>query len=118
MYSEETNNRIFDNHALFNNYLSVGGMRQSQMGTKPSIYITELKLRNALKELSNIDIENIYDKEMTGYNCDRHRIKLKEKIELLHDWQLLKALSILMEEGRYESILYVKQCKRTDRELK
>ncbi|MBK6834038.1 MAG: hypothetical protein IPG89_07110 [Bacteroidetes bacterium] len=118
MYSNDVNDKTFNNHSMYNNYLSLGGMRQNDSGTKPSLYITEVKLRKALKELSDIEIENIYEKEMSNYNCKIHRNKLIDKIESLHDWQLLAALSILLDVGRYESILYVKNCKRGDKETK
>lgn len=116
MYSDEANGKTFNNHSMYNNYLSLGGMRQNDSGTKPSAYITEVKLRKALKELNDIEIENIYEKEMTDYNCRIHRDKLNSKIEALHEWQLFSALTILLHEGRYESILYVKKCKRSDKE--
>ncbi len=112
--SDET----FDNHAAFNRYQSIDGMRVSNGATKPSIYITEIKLKNALRDLTDVEIEDIFDKEMTSYNCTIHRARLKEKIAILHEWQLLKALSILLEDGKYYSIVYVNQCKRTDREDK
>lgn len=110
------NDGTFDNHAAFNRYQSIEGMRVSNGATKPSIYITEIKLKNALRDLTDIEIEDIFDKEMTDYNCSIHRAKLKEKIAILHEWQLLKALSILLDEGKYDSILFVQKCKRTDKE--
>ena len=110
------NYEIFDNHAAFNRYQSIDGMRVSNGATKPSTYITEIKLKNALRDLTDIEIEDIFDKEMTDYNCSIHRAKLKEKIALLHEWQLLKALSILLDEGKFDSILFVNKCKRTDKE--
>ena len=110
------NDETFDNHAAFNRHQSIDGMRVSNGVTKPSIYITEIKLKNALRDLTDIEIEDIFDKEMTDYNCSIHRVKLKEKIALLHEWQLLKALSILLNEGKYDSILFVQKCKRTDKE--
>ena len=110
------NDGTFDNHAAFNRYQSIEGMRVSNGATKPSIYITEIKLKNALRDLTDIEIEDIFDKEMTDYNCSIHRAKLKEKIAILHEWQLLKALSLLLDEGKYDSILFVQKCKRTDKE--
>lgn len=116
MSDENFDNSIFDNHAAFNRYQSIDGMRVNNGATKPSIYITEIKLKNALRDLTDVELEDIFEKEMTSYNCDIHREKLKKKIVLLHEWQLLKALSILLEDGKYYSIVYVNQCKRTDKE--
>ena len=108
---------LYDNHSRFNKFQTMYGMRPSEIGTKPSIYITTIKLRKALNELNDIEIENIYEKEMTGYNIGIHRKKLKDKVEnLLHEWQILTALNILLEQGRYESILYIQKCKRTDKQ--
>jgi hypothetical protein len=118
MNYEKIEGRIFENHAEYSRYLSIDGMRVSNGATKPSIYITELKLNNALKTLSDVEIESIFEKEMTSYNCNIHREKIKKKIDLLQEWQLLRALSILLDEGRYDSILYVSKCKRTDKENK
>lgn len=118
MSDENFNNSIFDNHSAFNRYQSIDGMRVNNGATKPSIYITEIKLKNALRDLSNIEIQDIFEKEMPDYNCDIHREKLKKKIASLQEWQILKALSILLGEGKYYSIIYVNQCKRTDREEK
>jgi len=116
MFNEQFDNKTFENHSLYSNFLSIGGMRISEGATKPSIYITELKLKNALKTLTDIEIEEIFDKEMTAYNCGLHREKLKDKISNLMEWQLLKALEILLEDGRYESILYIRKCKKSDKQ--
>lgn len=116
MNYEKLESRTFDNPAEYSRFLSVEGMRTNNCATKPSIYITELKLRNALKTLSDVNIENIYDKEMTAYNCSIHREKLEIKIGTIHEWQLLNALAILLDVGRIEAIEYVKKCKRTDKE--
>ena len=119
MIYEKIESRIFENHAEYNRYLTIEGMQVSNGATKPSIYITELKIKNILKELNNDDIREIFkNKKITDYNCDIHRDKLKEKIPTLQDWQLLSALSILMEFGRYECMAYVKNCKKTDIEEK
>ncbi len=119
MNDDQFQDKIFDNHSLFNRYESINGMRQSTGGIKPSIYITEIKLKNTLRELSNGDIQDIFNnKKMTDYNCDIQRDKLKEKIPLLHEWQLLNALNTLTDIGRIESISYIRSCKRTDKEEK
>jgi hypothetical protein len=104
----------FNDSVAFNRYESMDGMRVSNGTTKPSIYITEIKLKKALVALSDSEIEDIFEKEMTSKQCTANRAKLKSKIPLLLEWQTLKALSILLEEGKYDSILFVSKCKETD----
>lgn len=49
MSNENFDNNIFDNHAAFNRYQSIDGMRVNNGTIKPSIYNTGIKLKNALK---------------------------------------------------------------------
>lgn len=117
MYNTEDYSKIFDNHASFNRFQSVSGMRQVEIATKPSIYITEVKLKKALQELSDIEIENIYDNEMTRYRIRLKRDSISKKISSLQEWQLLKALNLLIHIGRIESIEFITKCKRTDKNI-
>lgn len=98
---------------LFNSYMGYGGLR-IDYGNKPSNYITRVKLKRALRELSDMDIEEILESELTPYGAKKERVKLIRKIEHLYDWQLLNALNILLNEGRIEVITYVSKCKHTD----
>ena len=111
--------KIFDNHELFNKYQVFGGNRVNESGTKPSIYITSMKLKRALRELNHRDIEEVIDEEEDSeIAIERIRKGLYEKIEEgLHDWQLLKALNILMGLGRIEAITFVNKCKLSDEKL-
>ncbi len=118
MSYEEFENKVFESHSAFNHYQSIQGNRVSNGATKPSIYITEIKIKNVLRDLTDVELEDILEKEMTPYNCKIQREKLKEKISNLHEWQLLYALQILLAKSRYEVIAYVKDCKRTDKEIK
>lgn len=104
----------FENHQFFNRHQSIEGFRINTSGTKPSLYITEVKLKKAVGELSHMDIEDIFEDEMTEVGVAFHRDKLLARINGLHDWQLLAALDILITVGRIEAITYVKNCKRTD----
>jgi hypothetical protein len=101
----------FENPALYSQYLAVEGMRVSEGTTRPSVYITELKLKKALASLSDVDIENIYGKEMSAIACSHHRDKIIRKLQILQEWQLFTALNILLEYGRIEAITYVKKCR-------
>lgn len=109
-------NNKYENHQLYNKHLSYGGMRVNTSGTKPSAYITIIKLKNVLKELSDMDIEEILDEEMTPSKVTKQRNRLIKKIENMHYWQLVSALNILLTEGRIESITYVAYCKGSDKE--
>lgn len=106
----------YENHQLFNKHLAFGGMRVNTSGTKPSAYITIIKLKNVLKELSDMDIEEILDEEMIPAKIVKQRNRLTKKIEHLPYWQLVSALNILLTEGRIESITYVAKCKASDKE--
>lgn len=106
----------YENHGAFNKHLSVDGFRVNTSGTKPSIYITQVKLKRALKELSDFDIEEILDNEMSDKAILKEREKIMERIAYLQDWQLIMALNILISEGRIEAITYVVNCKENDKE--
>lgn len=118
----ETDNRfydldkVFDNHELYNKYLVFGGNRQGDPVIRPSIYITAMKLKRALKELNHEDLEQAINEEMDSLvHGERMRKELIEKIEYgLLDWQLFQALNILLGLGRIEAIAYVHECKPTD----
>jgi len=107
----------YENHEAFNRHLSLEGYRVNGSGTSPSVYITEVKLKRAIKELSDKEIEDVFDNEMTPHQIRIHREKLIRKMESLQKWQLLKALEILLTEGRIESVSFISKCKRTDKEI-
>lgn len=117
MYGDDSLSRILDNPQLYNRYQVIYGMRQTTGGTAPSLYIMSVKLKKALQELTDIEIENIYEKEMTNYNCRLHRYKLDDRINALQDWQLKAAVKMLNTESKYAAMKYVKSCKRKDKEL-
>ncbi len=111
---------VFDNPALYSQYLSYSGMRVNASGTKPSIYITEIKLRRTIKEMSVNDINAIL-KPDTAFNpiaVDHKKKAMLSKVESLHEWQLLHALDLLVEVGRIECVAYIFKCKRSDKETK
>jgi hypothetical protein len=115
MSGDDSLSRILDNHQLYNRYQVIFGVRQTTGGTSPSLYIMSVKLKKVLKALTDIEIENVYDKEMTPYNCRIHRDKLDDKINTLNDWQLKMAVDLLEVESGYVSMRYVRFCKRTDK---
>jgi len=107
----------FENHQSFNRHLSIEGYRVNTSGTTPSVYIKEVKLKRTVRELSDIDIEDVFEKEMSVHAVERQREKLNKKIESLHRWQLMKALDVLLEEGRIEAITYVRKCRLTNKNI-
>jgi hypothetical protein len=109
-------NNIFDDHAAYSRYLSIEGMRVNDSGTKPSIYITEIKLKRAIKEMSHANMEEINNKELSSPAVQRNKEVLLSKIENLQEWQLLQALHILIELGRIECVTYISLCKKSDKE--
>ncbi len=110
--------RVFDSHEQFNKYQSIMGNRPSEMGTKPSSYITAVKLRKAFKTLRRDEIEDVFEKEML-YNTevDRAREKLTNKIETLLEWQLNYALGMLYDLGNLKAAQYVLKSKLGDLEM-
>jgi hypothetical protein len=107
----------FENHSAFNRHMSIDGNRLSTDATKPSIYISCVKLRRAVKELSDIDVEEIFENEMSDVAIKLHREKLITKIERLMNWQVLAALDILLIDGNFDAIVFVSKCKRTDKKI-
>ncbi len=101
----------FENPALYSQYLALEGMRVSEGATKPSVYITEFKLKKALASLSDVDIENMFNKEMSSIACQHKREKIIKKMEILQEWQLFTALTLLIEYGRIEAITFIKKCR-------
>lgn len=98
---------IFEDHALFSQYLSIGGMRASATGTKPSIYITCIKLKKAVREMNVTDMKEITGKEVNSVELDYKKDNLTEKIELMEDYEILAALAILIDIGRIECVSFI-----------
>lgn len=107
---------IFDNHAAFNRFQVMNGMKVTEATNQVSAYITEVKLKKAYRQISDEEIENLFDQEMTPIAIKRHREKLEKKLSKLHKWQLIKALRIYIDDEDIEgSAQYVLNCKRTDK---
>jgi hypothetical protein len=83
-------------------------------GTKPSVYISEIKLKKAFGLLKDEYLEDLFDKEMSRIAIQRHREKLIDKLESIHAWQLFRALEIYLERGGYEAAEFVLMCKMSD----
>jgi hypothetical protein len=106
---------IFDNHAAFNHYQSILGMRPSENTTKPSVYISALKLRKAFKTLTDAEIKLIFNNDkLEILGLKTHREKLEEKLSDLIDWQYFLGLYILLRDGNVEAANYILNCRYTD----
>ena len=108
---------IFDNHELFNKYQVLQGMRPSEGGTKPSIYISALKIRKALKTLTKEEIEDLFDREMQLPAERVARERLNRQLEILLDWQVIYALGMLFDLGNYKTAEYILKAKNSDLQI-
>ena len=107
---------IFDNPAQLNHFMVYEGARVSTYAIRPSVYISCLKLRNAFKTFTDVEIEDLYDEEMGILGIRKHRAMLEEKLEELQDWQLFYALYLLInEEGAFEAAKFVIKAKWDDK---
>jgi len=108
--------KFFDSHSAFNRYQTMYGMRICESGTEPSAYITEVKLKKAFKRISDEDIENLFEKEMSRVAVQKHREKLDKKLGTLQKWQKITALNIYIgEEDIEKSAKYVLRCKNSNK---
>jgi hypothetical protein len=106
---------IFDNPARLNHYQVFEGMRASEPATRPSVYISCLKLRKAFKTFTDVEMQDLYDEELGILGLRVYREKLSEKLEEVHDWQLFYALYLLInEEGAYEAAKFIINSKYED----
>jgi hypothetical protein len=102
--------KVFDSHELFNKWQVLEGNKVNSGGIAPSIYITEIKLRKAFRDFSPEEIWDLYKADKINFNlvgADEKRKKLFAKITDLHDWQLFRALEILIDIGRLECAQFV-----------
>lgn len=100
---------------LFNSQMSYGSLKQDYPNI-PSAYITRVKLKRALSELSDLDIEEIIESEKSVSEMKKVKTRFLRKIEKMQNWQLFNALNILLSEGRIEVITFVHKCKVNDKE--
>lgn len=106
---------IFENHSAYNQFLSVEGMRPGIASTKPSLYISDIKMKKAFKELTDDEIRIIFknDKsEILGLRI--YREQLVEKLDDLLEWQTFFALFHLLTEGNFECAKFVMNCQWDD----
>jgi len=110
-------NRIFDDHAAFNRFQVMQGMRMNEGGTEPSVYVTEVKLKKMFASLHDEIIAEIFGKkELNPIAAQRHREKLINKLEILPKENLFTALNIYLRDEIELCGKYVLACKRTKKE--
>jgi hypothetical protein len=108
-------NNIFDNHAAYNKFLSVEGMRPSETSIKPSLYICDCKMKKAFKELTDDEIRIIFKNEKAEIlGLRKFRERLKEKLDELLEWQTFYALIKLFSEGKFECAKFIINCEWDD----
>lgn len=97
---------ILDNHAAFNRWQVMEGMKVNESGTKPSIYITEIKFKKLFKTLSAEELKRIFkrEEELSKVAVMRYQKKLIDKMEQLSEQQILTALNIYLREEDAELI--------------
>ena len=108
-------NYILENHSAYNRFKTSQGLNQCENTTEPSEYITYVKIKKLFAKLSQEEIENLFDKEMSLIALARHREKLEQKLYNLHKWQLFKAFK-MCKDYIYEAAIYVIGCKKLDNE--
>lgn len=115
MEYEKTENRIFDNHAAYNHYLSIQGMRPSEGVIRPSLYISDMKMKKAFKILTDEEIKLLFKQPKAAILGIRVlREKLDKKLDDLMDWQTFVGLITLLREGNFECARYILKCRYED----
>ena len=108
-------NNIFDNHAAYNKFLSVEGMRPIDMSIKPSLYICDCKMKKAFKELTDDEIRIIFKNEKAEIlGLRKYREQLVEKLDELMEWQTFYALFQLFSDGNIECAKFIMKCEWDD----
>lgn len=89
------------------------GMRVNESGTKPSIYITEIKFKKLFKTLRIDALKRIFHLkgELSEIAVDRYQKKLIDKMERISEQQVLTALNIYLRDEDAELIAdYIWHC--------
>lgn len=115
MNYDEFENRTFDNHAALNRYQNLYGMKPSEKAIRPSLYISDLKMKKAFKTLSDEEIKTLYRKpnaQLLGIRLLREN--LEDRLKPLMDWQTFLALIHLLRDGNYACAEFVLKCRPID----
>jgi len=105
--------KILDDHSAFNRYQVMQGMRVNESGTKPSVYITEIKLKKVFNKLKEDELKRVFvsDLPLSKIAQERYQKRIGKKLEKLSENQILTALNIyLREEDGELCAKYVMAC--------
>ena len=106
----------FNRHDAYSRYLALATDRTISPNPAPSAYITAVKLRKALKTITDIELKHLFKKKMSTENLLKYRTRLIRKIDRLLLWQYLVALELLYIEGNTIAMAYILRCNNSDRE--
>ena len=101
----------FEKSDAYSRYLSFQEDRVMDWVISPCDYITGVKLKKAIKTLTDEEVEDLFDDEMDSEKLLKQREFLKEKIDLLISPQYQKALYLLYKEGNTTAFAYIIKCK-------
>ena len=104
---------FLENYSAYNRFLNQVGLKQTENTTEPSEYITLVKMKKLFRNLSQEEIEDLFEKEMNLISLKIHREKLETKLFSLKKWQLFRAFkmtSVLVSAAA----LYVIGCRKKD----
>ena len=109
---------IFENPALYSQYLTYSGNRVNESGATMSIYIIEVQLKRTIMEMTCENMDEILNlkTKLIPIGLEGHQKRLKDKVETLKDWQLREAHRIL-DIGRIECVEFISKAKKTDKEI-
>lgn len=94
----EERNPVLDSHVAYNRWQVMEGMRVSEHGTKPSIYITEIKFKKLFKTLNAEELQRIFKikRNLSPLAIETYQKKLANKVEKITEDQILTALNLYL----------------------
>jgi hypothetical protein len=110
------NSFIMDNHAAFNRYQVMDGMRLNESGADISAYVTFVKLRKVINALTDDELKRLFGKTkmLSKLALLRLKEKLLKKLDSLSKPNLTTALNIYLREGEGELCArYMLACKKS-----
>ena len=75
-------------------------------------FIAESAFRSVIPQLGDIDIENLFGREMNPAQIRKCRHKLLCKVITADKWKLLKAFELLMVQGHLEAFRFLLKSKK------
>ena len=101
-----------DRHDAYSRYQALREDKEITPCTQPSNYITAVKLRKAVKTLTDMEIEELYNRELSPKSIPRYRAKLIQRINNLLDEHYPEALRLLYTEGNTYAMAFILACGR------